>query len=98
MNMKLIDFGLSFKWKDDMRKQLIEKNDTKLVGTVLFVIIQSYYLAPEIIAGSYDQRCDLWSAGVILYILVTAIPPFDGNSDKEIISAVKKGYYTFHVP
>lgn len=53
----------------------MEKNDTKLVGT-------SYYIAPEIIAGLYDERCDLWSAGVILYILVTAIPPFDGNNDK----------------
>jgi calcium-dependent protein kinase len=44
--------------------------------------MQSYYIAPEIIKGSYDQRCDIWSAGVILYILVTAIPPFDGETEK----------------
>ena len=50
---------------------------------------QSYYIAPEIIAGSYDQRCDIWSAGVILYILLTAVPPFDGDNDKEIIEAVR---------
>jgi len=42
-----------------------------LIGT-------SYYIAPEIIEGSYDERCDIWSLGVILYILVTAVPPFDG--------------------
>lgn len=61
-------------------------------------LIQSYYIAPEIIAGSYDEKCDLWSAGVILYILVTAIPPFDGANDKEIIASVKKGFYTFQIP
>lgn len=48
------------------------------MGTVYYFLFQSYYIAPEIIEGSYDERCDLWSAGVILYILVTAIPPFDG--------------------
>jgi calcium-dependent protein kinase len=50
-------------------------------------------LAPEIIEGSYDERCDIWSLGVILYILVTAVPPFDGEDDKEIISQVKKLKY-----
>lgn len=52
--------------------------------------IQSYYIAPEIIAGSYCHNCDIWSAGVILYILLTAVPPFDGDSDKEIIEQVRK--------
>lgn len=48
-------------------------------------MIQSYYIAPEIISGSYNHNCDIWSAGVILYILLTAVPPFDGDSDKAII-------------
>ncbi len=71
-----------------MRQELKEKKETKLVGT-------SYYIAPEVIKGDYDQRCDIWSMGVILYILVTAVPPFDGENDKEIIEAVRKGHYTF---
>lgn len=58
-----------------------------------FILIQSYYLAPEIIDGSYDQRCDIWSLGVILYILVSAVPPFDGEDDKEIIQSVRKHKY-----
>lgn len=50
-------------------------------------------MAPEIIEGSYDERCDIWSLGVILYILVTAVPPFDGDDDKQIIANVKKLKY-----
>ena len=57
------------------------------------MLIQSYYLAPEIIEGSYDEKCDIWSLGVILYILVSAVPPFDGDGDKEIIAQVKKHKY-----
>ena len=53
----------------------------------------SYYIAPEIINGSYDQRCDIWSAGVILYILLSAVPPFDGDNDKQIIEEVRKLKY-----
>lgn len=55
--------------------------------------MQSYYIAPEIIGGSYNHTCDIWSAGVILYILLTAVPPFDGDSDKAIIEEVRKLKY-----
>ncbi len=70
-SLKLIDFGLSYQWKDDMRAELKAKGENKLIGT-------SYYIAPDILKGDYCEKCDIWSLGVILYILVTAVPPFDG--------------------
>jgi calcium-dependent protein kinase len=42
------------------------------------VVGTAYYLAPEVIAKDYDERCDIWSLGVILYMMVTGTPPFDG--------------------
>lgn len=40
--------------------------------------LQSYYMAPEVMLGRYDHTCDIWSAGVMLYILVSSVPPFNG--------------------
>ena len=54
----------------------------------------AYYIAPEVLSNRYDERCDIWSTGVILYILLCGYPPFNGNNDNEILEAVKKGDYT----
>ena len=56
----------------------------------------AYYIAPEILTGKYDEKCDIWSIGVILYILLSGEPPFPGNSDPEIIAKVRKGKYNFN--
>ena len=53
------------------------------VGTV-------YYVAPELFAGQYDEKCDVWSIGVISYMLATGRPPFDGDSFKVIEKLVKR--------
>ena len=79
LHVKLIDFGTA--------KIFIEGNKQKaLVGS-------SYYIAPEVIKGKYDEECDLWSVGVIMYILLTGTPPFNGEDDDSILRAVTKGKY-----
>lgn len=60
------------------------KKLTKKVGT-------PYYIAPEVLRRSYNEKCDVWSIGVLLFILLTGKPPFWGDSDKEILQNVEKG-------
>ena len=81
-DIKLIDFGLARKHKSR------EAPMTTIVGT-------PYYLAPEVLAKSYDKAVDLWSIGVIAYILMCGYPPFNGANNKEVYASVKRGLYHF---
>ena len=79
--IKIADFGLS---QDiDINKALSSK-----VGT-------AYYVPPEILAGKYNEKCDIWSAGVILYILLSGDPPFNASSDNLIYAKIRKIDYSF---
>ncbi len=80
-SIKIIDFGLS---KDFGKKREMSKK----VGT-------AYYVAPEVLRGNYNPLCDVWSAGIILYILLSGDPPFNGRSDHEIYSKIDNGKYEF---
>ena len=77
--LKVCDFGTS-KMFD---KGAVQK---KLVGS-------SYYIAPEVLKKSYNEKCDVWSCGVILYILLSGRPPFNGEGDKEIMNNVLQGKF-----
>eukprot|EP01138_Halocafeteria_seosinensis_P004101 gb/GECG01004193.1/.p1 GENE.gb/GECG01004193.1/~~gb/GECG01004193.1/.p1 ORF type:complete len:681 (+),score=95.94 gb/GECG01004193.1/:1-2043(+) len=83
-NLKLIDFGLSSKYGATFRRM------HTMVGT-------PYYIAPEILGSSskgYTNACDMWSVGVIAYMLLSGTPPFKGRHDNEVLSSVKRGKYT----
>ena len=83
--LKLIDFGLSkvLKTMDDIMNGQ--------VGTI-------YYMAPEVILGNYNEKCDVWSCGVILYIMLSGNPPFYSNDEKKLKEKICKIEYNFDFP
>lgn len=55
------------------------------------------YVAPEILEGSkYGTKSDMWSLGVIVYILLGGYPPFIENTQKALFRKIRKGDYEFH--
>jgi len=84
--LKLIDFGMAkvVQWR---------KYHRRMNGT-------PYYIAPEVLTGRYNESCDMWSIGVIMFIMIFGFPPFYDNSnnpnrakgDKVIYDNVKKGF------
>ena len=53
-------------------------------------------MAPEVIEGQYTEKCDVWSCGVILYILLCGYPPFYGRDANSIYNKILKGEYSFN--
>jgi len=54
-------------------------------------------MAPEVLSGSYDANCDLWSVGAIMYVLLTGTVPYSGENDDDIKAKVKKGKYRTNI-
>ncbi|CAM8923488.1 unnamed protein product [Rhodiola kirilowii] len=80
--LKLADFG-SAEWFGDGRAM------SGVVGT-------PYYVAPEVLMGrEYNEKVDVWSTGVILYIMLAGFPPFYGETAQEIFEAVMRGTLRF---
>ena len=74
--LKIIDFGTSQHFNPDEKMK-------RFIGT-------SYYIAPEVIDKNYDQKCDVWSLGVILYIMLCGYPPFYAKNDADIYEKIKR--------
>jgi len=69
-DIKLIDFGCSKIFRKDVKQ-------STFVGT-------PYYIAPEVFRNEYDEKSDLWSCGIIMFILLTGRMPFEGSDVEEI--------------
>jgi serine/threonine protein kinase len=69
-NIRLIDFGLS---------RYYEQNMKTICGS-------TQYMAPEVLQGNpYSQQCDIWSVGILIYVMVTGEHPFNSNSKEQMI-------------
>ena len=75
--IQLVDFGLA--------KQTQKRMD-EVAGT-------PYFMAPEVIDEHYEYKCDIWSLGVVLYMLVAGNLPFNGYSKPEVYGKIRKGFY-----
>jgi len=80
LRVKLIDFGTARKFTKGkfLRQQ---------IGT-------PFYMSPEMFnEKKYNEKADIWSLGIVMYILLTGKAPYFGNDDERIIAQVKRGNY-----
>ena len=89
-NLKLIDFGLSCNYfkTNNIGEQRYMRMTTR-AGT-------AFFMAPEVLEQNYSNACDMWSWGVILYVMLWGYPPFDGDTEEEILLSVQTGEYDFN--
>ncbi|KAG2668553.1 hypothetical protein I3843_15G160200 [Carya illinoinensis] len=80
--LKATDFGLSVFYKPGQ--------------TFCDVVGSPYYVAPEVLRKHYGPEVDVWSAGIILYILLSGVPPFWAESEKGIFREILQGKLDFH--
>jgi len=81
--VKIIDFGLSSKFAED------EISMHSIVGT-------PYYLAPEVLRKNYGKECDIWSLGVLLFVILSGNFPFKGKTHEEVFRKIIRGNYSFN--
>mmetsp|Transcript_4428 Transcript_4428/g.9727 ORF Transcript_4428/g.9727 Transcript_4428/m.9727 type:complete len:776 (+) Transcript_4428:3-2330(+) len=85
VGIKIIDFGIS--------------HDFPAAGeTLRSKVGSSYYVAPEVLQARYNESADMWSFGVITYIVLSGSPPFNGETDDEVEKKVAKGVWSFEEP
>jgi calcium-dependent protein kinase len=82
--IKLIDFGCSKMFNRT------KKNFNDIIGTLV-------YCSPEVLANNYNESCDIWSCGVLMYCLLSGYFPFRGEDEEEVISKILSGKFEFDI-
>ena len=82
--IKLIDFGCSKMFTRT------KKNFNDIIGTLV-------YCSPEVLANNYNQTCDIWSSGVLMYCLLSGHFPFRGDDEEEITKKILSGKFEFDI-
>jgi len=78
---KIIDFGASKKFDFGIGKTMSQlKGTVRLFPSCSNLISKLFYIAPEIFLGKYNEKCDVWSLGILLYVLLCGYPPFRGQT------------------
>lgn len=55
-----------------------------------------YYVSPEVLEGKYDKSCDIWSIGVMTYIMLCGYPPFNATTDNQLFKKILTCDYNFN--
>ena len=92
VSIKLVDFGLAkrFRHRDGTFERFFDMQGS------------AEYAAPEVFNRSesdgigYDERCDIWSCGVVLYVLLAGYAPFEADTTEEMLRLVGEGKFKFH--
>ena len=86
--VKVVDFGISKIFDPslaNLQKDLQEDNKLKKMDSQIGTL---FFISPEILKGSYNEKCDIWSLGIILYYLLCGYPPFEGGNDGILIQQI----------
>lgn len=72
--LKIIDFGIATTLE-------LDSHLTDRIGT-------PYFIAPEVIYKKYNEKCDIWSAGVIFYMMLTGLMPFKADNEVNLLQNI----------
>lgn len=93
--LKIVDFGISKIYDPSLSSLKDELNNMNKIKKMTTVIGTIHYLSPEAIKGSYTEKCDIWSLGIILYYLLSGYPPFLGENENQILQNIISCKFTF---